>query len=148
MGAVTRYRLVALLATIGLFVSAYLLLFSLGYYGDLMCGSGACEVVQTSDYAVFLGLPVPGWGAAWYGAMLLLALAVAAGRPETGGPGLLAAVFATAGLAFSAYLTVIEAFVLEAWCRWCVVSAVLTVAIFLLVAPWRRLGRETGAGIA
>jgi len=138
-----RYRIVAVLALVGLFVSAYLLLYSLGYYGVLQCGAGACEVVQTSNYATFLGLPVPGWGTAWYAGMLVLALAMAARRPETSRPGRLVALGATGGLAFSIYLTAIEAFVLEAWCRWCVVSAVLTVAIFLLVAPWRRLGPAT-----
>ncbi|HSM07540.1 MAG TPA: vitamin K epoxide reductase family protein [Gemmatimonadota bacterium] len=136
---VTRYRIVAILALVGLFVSAYLLLYSLGYYGMIQCGTGACEVVQTSKYAVFLGVPVSGWGAAWYAGMLGLALVMAPGRLETSRPGRLIALGATAGLAFSIYLTAIEAFVLEAWCRWCVVSAVLTVAIFLLVAPWRQL---------
>jgi len=139
-----RYRVVAILAMAGLFVSTYLLLYSLGYYGAIICGTGACEVVQTSSYAVFLGLPVPGWGTAWYAGMLVLALLMAAGRPETSRPGLLVALGATAGLAFSIYLTVIEAFVLDAWCRWCVVSAILTVAMFALVAPWRRLRADGG----
>jgi len=69
-----RYRVVAILAMAGLFVSTYLLLYSLGYYGAIMCGTGACEVVQTSSYAVFLGLPVPGWGTGWYAGMLVLAV--------------------------------------------------------------------------
>jgi uncharacterized membrane protein len=141
MAPVARYRIVAVVALVGLFISAYLLLYSLGYYGVILCGTGACEVVQTSKYAVFLGIPVPGWGTAWYAGMLVLALVMAPGRPEASRPGRLIALGATAGLAFSIYLTAIEAFVLEAWCRWCVVSAVLTVAIFLLVGPWRQLGR-------
>lgn len=139
MSRTTRYRGVAVLALIGLFISAYLLLYSLGYYGDLLCGVGSCEVVQTSEYAVFLGLPVPGWGTAWYAGMFGLALWMATGRGTEGSAGRLIALGATAGLGFSVYLTAIEAFVLEAWCRWCVASAVLTVVIFLLVAPWRRL---------
>lgn len=143
MSRTTRYRGVAVLALIGLFISAYLLLYSLGYYGDLLCGVGSCEVVQTSEYAVFLGLPVPGWGAAWYAGMFGLALWMATGRGRRRGAGRLIALGATAGLGFSIYLTAIEAFVLEAWCRWCVASAVLTVVIFLLVAPWRRYA---GAG--
>lgn len=137
-----RFRGVALLALVGLFVSAYLLLYSMGYYGDILCGTGACEVVQTSDYAVFLGLPVPAWGTAWYAAVLTLALVAANGGTAASTPARLLGLLAAGGLAFSAYLTWIEAFVLEAWCRWCVVSAVLTVLIFLLVAPWRRLRRD------
>lgn len=146
MRPVTRYRSVALLALIGAFISAYLLLYSLGYYGYILCGTGACEVVQSSRYAVFLRIPVPGWGLAWYGGMLVLALAGAARGVEARGPGRLLALGAAAGLAFTVYLTFIEAFVLQAWCRWCVVSAVLSVLIFLLVAPWRWLKREPAAG--
>lgn len=138
MTPVTRYRGIAVLALVGLFISAYLLLHNLGYYGDLICGTGSCEVVQTSKYAVFLGVPVPAWGAAWYLGMLALSVA-AAGRPEAQRPARLVALGATAGLAFSAYLTSIEAFVLDAWCRWCVASAVLTVLMFWFAAPWRTL---------
>lgn len=139
MTTVTRYRMVAVLALVGMFISTYLLLYSLGYYGVILCGTGACEVVQTSSWAIFLGLPVAGWGAGWYAGMLGLALiAGTRGRAGAKWPGRLAALGATAGLLFTVYLTAIEAFVLEAWCRWCVVSAVLTLGIFLLVAPWRR----------
>jgi len=138
---VTRHRGVAILALIGLFVSVYLLLYHLGYYGILRCGTGSCDVVQSSKYADFLGIPVPAWGAAWYLAMLVLGLMLAAGRSETSGPGKLAAVAATGGLAFSIYLTAVELFVIHAICRWCVVSASLTVGIFLLVSPWRLLRR-------
>lgn len=145
MSQATRYRVVAVLALVGLFISGYLLLYSLGYYGDLVCGTGSCEVVQASKYAVFLGVPVPGWGTAWYGGMLILALVMAAtveaGERISEQAGRLIALFATAGLAFSIYLSGIEAFVLDAWCRWCIVSALLTVAIFFLIAPWRALRR-------
>lgn len=145
MSPTTRYRIVAVLALVGVFVSAYLFLYSLGYYGVILCGAGSCEVVQASKYAEFLGVPVSGWGTAWYAGMLVLALMLAA-RPAAGLSGRLLALGAIAGLGFSIYLTVIEAFVLEAWCRWCVVSAVLATAIFVLVAPWRRLsGPESGA---
>jgi len=138
----TRYRGAAILALAGLFISVYLLLYHLGYYGMLLCGTGSCDVVQSSKYADFLGLPVPGLGAAWYLAMLILGLMLAGNSLETSWPGKLAAVFATGGLAFSVYLTALELFVIHAICRWCVVSAVLTIGIFLFVAPWRLLRRS------
>ena len=141
MTAQTRYRGVALLALVGLFVSIYLWLYHLGYYGMILCGTGSCETVQASSYAIFLGLPVPAWGTGWYLAMTVLGMMLAAGRPETSGPGKLAAILATGGLAFSVYLTAVELFILHAVCRWCVVSAALTVGIFVLVAPWRLLRR-------
>lgn len=145
MTATTRYRAVTILALVGLFISAYMLLYALGFYGMILCGTGSCEVVQSSKWAVFLGIPVPAWGAAWYGAVLILALALAGRTPEGSRPAALLALLATGGLAFSGYLTALEAFVIHAWCRWCIVSAVLTLLIFLLVAPWRRLASGRGA---
>ena len=39
---------------------------------------------------------------------------------------------ATAGTVYSIYLTAIEAFVLEAWCIWCLASAVIISLIFIV----------------
>lgn len=142
MSAAARFRGVSLLALVGLFVSVYLLLYHMGFYGVLACGAGSCETVQASKYAEFLGISVPAWGVAFYGAVLVLALMLQAGREETSLPGRLLALAALGGLCFSAYLTAIELFVLHAVCMWCVVSAILAVGIFLLVAPWRALGRR------
>lgn len=140
MSAAARYRGVSLLALVGLFVSVYLLLYHMGFYGVLACGAGSCEAVQASKYAKFLGISVPAWGVAFYGAVFMLALVQQAGREETSLPGRLLALAALGGLGFSIYLTAIELFVLHAVCMWCVVSAILAVGIFLLVAPWRALG--------
>ncbi|NIR59138.1 MAG: hypothetical protein GWO02_06285, partial [Gammaproteobacteria bacterium] len=42
---------------------------------------------------------------------------------------------------FSAYLTGIEAFVIHAWCRWCVASAVVATLVFVFsLAELRRPG--------
>lgn len=142
MSPATRYRGVTILALTGLFISVYLLLYHLGYYGVLLCGTGSCDLVQSSKYADFLGLPVPGWGAVWYLAMLSFGIMLAGNSPEASWPGKLAAGFATGGLAFSVYLTALELFVIHAICRWCVVSAALTIGIFVLVAPWRLLRRS------
>ena len=140
MSAAVRYRGVSLLALVGLFMSIYLLLYHMGFYGVLVCGAGSCETVQASKYANFLGVSVPAWGVAWYGAVFVLALMQQAGRAESSVPGRLLALASLGGLGFSIYLTAIELFVLHAICLWCVLSAILAVCIFLLVAPWRALG--------
>jgi len=135
----TRMRGVVLIGLVGLFVAVYLLLYQMGFYGALMCGAGSCEVVQASKYARFLGQPVPLWGTLWYAGLLVLAflaLGPAAGKRPVD---LLLAVVVTGGLLFSGYLTGIELFVLHALCMWCVVSAVLTVILFVLAQPWRTL---------
>lgn len=141
----TRMRGIVLISLVGLFVAVYLLLYHLGFYGALVCGTGSCEVVQTSRYARFLGQPVPLWGTLWYGGVLVLAslgLGPAAGKRWLDA---LLALAVTGGLLFSAYLTGIELFILHAVCMWCVISAVLTVLIFGLAQPWQWLRRE-GAG--
>ena len=45
------------------------------------------------------------------------------------------------GVAFSGYLTYLEAFVIHAWCQWCVISAILVTLIFLLSIPGLRQAR-------
>lgn len=137
-----RLKSITLLGLIGLFMSVYLLLYTLGFYGRLMCGTGHCEVVQASEYARFLTLPVPAWGTAWYlGVFGAAVLMIQRGLDEWDLLGRFLALLATGGLLFSAYLTAIEAFVLHVFCRWCLVSAALAVLIFLLAAPWKQLQR-------
>jgi uncharacterized membrane protein len=45
------------------------------------------------------------------------------------------------GVVFSAWLTYLEAFVIHAWCQWCVISAILITLIFLLSLPGLRQAR-------
>ena len=135
----TRMRGIVLIGLVGLFVAIYLLLYHMGFYGVLVCGTGSCEVVQTSKYARFLGQPVPLWGTLWYGGVLVLAflgLGPASGQRWLD---VLLALAVTGGLLFSAYLTAVELLILHAVCMWCVISAVLAVAIFVLARPWRLL---------
>ena len=53
------------------------------------------------------------------------------------------ALFAMAGigLVFTAYLTYLEAFVIHAWCQWCLVSGALVTLIFLFSIPGLRHAR-------
>jgi uncharacterized membrane protein len=135
--------LMALVALIGVFVSLYLTLYKLGYIGTLVCGTGGCETVQLSKWGNFLGLPVAAWGVAYYVLVLALAVAGAQQRFESS-PGLTRALlFITGcGLAFTLWLTYLELFVIHAICRWCVGSAVMTIALFVLAfSDWRVEGR-------
>lgn len=138
---------IAVLALVGLLMSVYLLLYKLGFYGELVCGTGACEAVQTSEHAVLLGLPVAGWGVAWYAAVFVLAfLSVQQAYQEATWPARLIFLLAAGGVAFSGYLTYLELFVINAICRWCVASAVVTLLIFILAVPPRaRRAEASGA---
>ena len=138
---VTRMA-IAVLALVGLLVSAYLSLYKLGYLGEIQCTIGGCEKVQTSRWAMFLGLPVSVWGVGAY--VTMLALALLGVQPRWARERWVAlALFGVAavGVAFSAYLTYLEAFVIHAWCQWCLISAALVALIFLLSIPGLRQAR-------
>jgi uncharacterized membrane protein len=133
---------IALLSLLGLLVSSYLAMFKLGYLGAIQCSVGGCQTVQMSEYAMLLGAPVALWGVGAY--LLLLALALLAIQPSWSGDRRLAYAifgFSAFGVLFSAYLTYLEAFVIHAWCQWCVVSAILITLIFLLSIPGLRQNR-------
>jgi len=137
-----RYRqAIALLALVGFFVALYLWLHALGYGGAIKCGaSGGCEVVQTSQWAVFLGLPVAFYGVVGYVAVFGVALAALkpAALAERHWNVLLAGL-TSVGFLFTVYLTYLELFVIHAICRWCVGSAVIITAIWLVsIAALRR----------
>ncbi len=122
----------AVAALVGFFVSLYLWLWHLGLMGSLACGTGGCEVVQTSRYAMIGGVPVALVGMVGYAAMLGVSLAGLHGRWATSpGPTRLLAALAGIGVVFSGYLTYLEAEVIHAWCRWCVGSAIIVTTIFV-----------------
>ncbi|HSL71330.1 MAG TPA: vitamin K epoxide reductase family protein [Longimicrobiales bacterium] len=124
---------IAVLALAGLLIAGYLLLYKIRVLGTIACGSGGCETVQASPWAVFLGVPVPVWGVIGY--LLIFVLALLGLQPRFERSRLLGLALFTAaatGFAFSAYLTGVEAFLIRAWCRWCVGSAIVATLIFAL----------------
>lgn len=120
-----------IIGIIGLLVSSYLLVaYTTG--GPITCTGGhGCETVRASIYSSFMGIPTPAYGVLYYLLLvtgsLLLASAHAAVMKQC------LKVLTLSGLFVSLYLTYIEAFVIEAWCQWCVVSAILALLAFLLV---------------
>jgi uncharacterized membrane protein len=132
---------IAVAALAGILISTYMLLYKLGIIRTLVCGTGNCEVVQSSKWSDFLGLPVPFWGVVGYGLVLVTALrGIQPGRIEERGVAIVLAGASTFALLFSIYLSWIEEFVIGAWCRWCISSAVVATALFLLSLPeFRRL---------
>lgn len=125
----------ALLSLLGLFIALYLYLYKIGKIGSLACGSGGCETVQLSAQSRFLGVDVALIGVMGYGVLLLLALLAL--QPRFAGPAWpsrLLAVLSGGAVLFTVYLTGLELFVIHAICRYCVASAVVIVALFLLAA--------------
>ncbi|MEX2080102.1 MAG: vitamin K epoxide reductase family protein [Dehalococcoidia bacterium] len=143
----THRMVAATLSLLGLLLSLYLWLWKIGLLGPLACGTGSCEFVQTSSYSDFLGLPVPLIGVGGYLSLLVVSLAGLQPRwAGQAGPTRLLVALAGGGVAFSAYLTYIEAAVLNAWCRWCVASAVVITAVFVTALVGLGGKREEGRG--
>jgi len=118
------------LALAGAGVSGYLTWSKLSGEGLICVGFRGCDVVNNSPYAVLLGIPVAAWGLGAYLALAALAL-LSWGSHGSLRVWAVALSFAIAlgGWLFSMYLTAIEAFVLHAWCSWCVTSAALITAL-------------------
>ena len=135
----TKRMLAALIALVGLFIALYMTLYKYGAIGSLTCAVGSCETVQTSRWATLFGLPVAAWGVGFYVSVLVLCLAGTHERWAESRAIALALVALTGwGVVFSSWLTYLEAAVIKAWCQWCVVSAVLTLLLFVLsVMDWR-----------
>ena len=125
---------VAVLALVGLLASVYLLLYRLGMVGTLACGgSGSCERVQASRYAVLFGIPVAAYGVVGFGVVLAVALAGLGHRwSDHPGPSRLLVAFAAAGSGFAAYLTYVEIALIHDICRWCALCALLIAAILVI----------------
>lgn len=133
----------ATLALLGFFVAVYLWLWKMGFMGAIACGTGGCETVQLSEYATFLGLPVALFGVLGY--PLLLGVSIAGLQPrwlEEKWPTIMLVGLSGIAVVFTAYLTYLEAAVIRAWCRWCIGSAVIIVAIFVVsVAGLREMSK-------
>ena len=129
----TRRMLTALVALVGLFVALYMALYKAGVIGTLACGTGSCETVQLSRWAEFLGIPVANWGVAFYAVVFGLAFLATTER-WSDSRGLDFSLWALTGwgVLFSGWLTYLELFVIHAICRWCVVSAVIALVLFVL----------------
>jgi len=114
-------------------VALYLTMYKMGVIGHLACGLGGCERVNTSKWAIFAGAPVAAWGLAFYAATFVVALVGTSpswiNRREIG---YLLAGMSFIGVAFSAWLTYLELFVIDAICKYCVTSAVIVTAIFIV----------------
>jgi uncharacterized membrane protein len=135
----TKRMWMALISLAGLFLGAYLTMYKFGIIGSLACNVGSCEQVQTSRWSVFLGLPVATWGVGFY--VLMLALAIAGLQPrfmDSRRLSLAMLLLAGWGVIFTAWLNYLEAFVIHAWCEWCLGSAGMVLVLFVLaLLDWR-----------
>jgi uncharacterized membrane protein len=121
----------AVLALAGIGVAIYITIAEFGGGAPkCLAGGHGCETVAHSHYSHLAGINVAAIGIFGY-ALILIAALVPGDAGRFGG--FLAALI---GFGFSAYLTYLELFVIDAICQWCVASAIL-MALSLAVAATR-----------
>ena len=129
-------RIAALLVTLaGIGIAGYLTWAHFADQSVVCVQGGGCEKVQESSYAEIAGIPVATLGLASYLTILALLLWDA---PVAR---LSAATLALVGVFFSAYLVVVQLFVIDAVCIWCMAND-LVVAPALAVLTVLRLLRS------
>lgn len=121
-----------LVALAGIGVAGYLTWAHFADESVICVQGGGCETVQQSSYSEIAGIPVAALGLAAYVAMLAL---ITWDAPVAR---LSAATLALVGLVFSAYLVVVQLFVIDAVCVWCMAND-LGIAPALAVLTVRRL---------
>lgn len=89
-----------------------------------------CSEVLSSSYAVVFGVPLAAVGAAAYFSVFSLATLAAFGYR---GAGLLLTLLVTTMLLVSLWLIYLQAFVIKAFCQFCLFSAGITILMTLLV---------------
>ena len=124
---------IALVAAAGAAVAGYLTYVHYRPAALICTGGGGCEAVQESSYAEIAGIPVALLGLLAYIAVLGL-VAWDSELART-----LAATIALSAVGFAVYLVVVQAFVIEEWCVWCLVNDLVVVPLLAVLTVWRVL---------
>ena len=129
----TRSAMIALFAFIGMVDALYLSIKRNA--GPIPCHvTRGCTDVLTSKYSEIAGIPLSWFGVAFYFAIFSLGIFTLFDDPERRMSQLSRWIFYLAGsaLIISAFLVGIQAFILKAFCEYCLLSAALVLTIFLL----------------
>ena len=132
-------KILIALSIIGLLDAAYLTYIKV--VEDGVCAvSGGCQIVNTSQYASLGGIPIAAIGGAAYLVMLVVLLLEERSEFFALNGSLIVFGLSLVGVLYSVYLTYLELYVIHAICPFCVISAVVLVA--MLVVSIMRLRGE------
>jgi uncharacterized membrane protein len=124
-----------IIAMIGLSVSCYLSIVKLTNQ-DVLCfqGMGDCQVVTSSAYSVWRGIPIAYLGVVGY--ILILGLMFLNHQQKHESSSIMLALFGITafGALYSLYLTYLEFFIIHSVCPWCLVSASAMLLLFVYSA--------------
>jgi len=97
---------------------------------------GGCEQVTTSQYSLILGIPVALMGTLYYIAVLATTLFYVDKKHPLAIRALQG--ITVLGLLFSLWFTYVQGFIIEAWCSYCLFSALTSTVLFALVTVANR----------
>lgn len=118
------------IAVLGLVVTSVLLWGAFNSVALPYCGvSSGCDVIQSSGWSLFLGIPLAAWGAVTYAILSVCALHLF----DISITAKISAFFSSAGFLISCYLTLVGYFYLNAFCQYCLISLILVTAAFIVV---------------
>lgn len=136
--------LLIILAGAGIILTAYLTYTASFEAHPAFCSEGSgCDIVQSSRWATFLGIPMALWGLVTY---IVIAWLAWSGLNKSGsGTGLLYVTLT--GFAVSAYLTVVSVVEIEATCPYCltsfgIITVIMVLALIKRPPNWERSLKE------
>ncbi len=94
------------------------------------CTTDGCETVLTSAFATIGGIPVALMGAIYYLALLILLLLYLDVKKEVFLR--IAFLLATLGFIASIYFFILQAFVIHAFCQYCIISGLTSTLLFII----------------
>jgi uncharacterized membrane protein len=130
------YIVAAVLALIGLTDAVYLTVQHLTGQSVPCSVTSGCEEVLTSSYAAFSGIPLAALGAAAYFSVFSLATLAVFGYRTAG---ILLRPLVGIMVLVSLWLLYLQAFVIRAFCQFCLLSAAITIALMIVVlVAWKK----------
>lgn len=149
----------AAIATVGAIETAFLTVVEFMGSAEAVCPTDGCKEVLGSDYATVFGLPLTLFGFFGYAGMLMLAIAPLFINPDQNKElrstldqwtRFLMFVTSTVMVVGSAYLMYIMAFAIGAFCPYCVLSALLSLSLFVVTLighAWEDIGQLAFSGL-
>lgn len=119
------------LSGVGLGLSTYL---TYVHYnpGALVCSDGGCAIVQLSEYSTMFGVPIALFGVGMF-VTLIAGIALRELRDDFSdlvSTGMITIL--VAAVLYWAYLTYLEAYVIHAFCQWCVITSIVTTLLLVV----------------
>lgn len=139
--AQTRDAVLVAAAGLGLLVSAYLTIVELAGAATLCLAGSDCDVVRASAYGRVVGLPVAAFGVVYFLTVLGLAIPSAVTTSVSWRQPLLQTL-AGVGVGAAVLFVALQAFVIRAWCPYCLVADLAALVVGVRVRLPRHPGRS------